>query len=124
MGAQGINTGLHLVDSNSEEGSNLTDDTVDTLLEDWRHDVRGLMDWLNWSMWMACDPACNAEVCQSLIDYCIDTYTVFAQEMCYMPTWSYFEGKPPNWPPKPYCFPKWRAFQESGTLELSALKPT
>ncbi|EEB90012.1 hypothetical protein MPER_11839, partial [Moniliophthora perniciosa FA553] len=42
------------------------------LLEIWRNDVLGLMDWLDWSIWVRCPPTCGDE------------------ESCYLPTWPFF----------------------------------
>ncbi|ESK93244.1 hypothetical protein Moror_14595 [Moniliophthora roreri MCA 2997] len=47
------------------------------LIEIWRNDVIGLMDWLDWSIWAKCRPACGDE------------------EQCYLPTWPFFGGPPP-----------------------------
>ncbi|KAK7051542.1 hypothetical protein VNI00_004520 [Paramarasmius palmivorus] len=47
------------------------------LVNSWRSHVVGLMDWLDWSMWVRCRPACGDE------------------EHCYLPTWPFFGGPPP-----------------------------
>ncbi|KAI0060145.1 hypothetical protein BV25DRAFT_986342 [Artomyces pyxidatus] len=44
-------------------------------LENWRVHVKELMDWLGWSVWVDCNPACNPDA------------------MCYLPSWpSFREG--------------------------------
>ncbi|KAG2063190.1 hypothetical protein BDR04DRAFT_1235567 [Suillus decipiens] len=35
----------------------------------WRQDIQKLMSWLDWSIWIKCQPACGPE------------------EICYLPTW-------------------------------------
>jgi hypothetical protein len=32
------------------------------LMSDWRQDVKKLMSWLDWSVWVKCRPACGTEV--------------------------------------------------------------
>jgi len=44
----------------------------------WRGELMGLMEWLDWHMWVKCSPACSDE------------------ELCYMPTWPFFGGPPPG----------------------------
>ncbi|KAF9788174.1 hypothetical protein BJ322DRAFT_611735 [Thelephora terrestris] len=39
------------------------------LLGKWQSDIEQLMDWLDWSMWLKCEPICGPE------------------EICYIPTW-------------------------------------
>jgi len=38
-------------------------------LEKWQSDITKLMDWLDWAIWLRCNPACGPE------------------EVCYIPTW-------------------------------------
>ncbi|KAF9003165.1 hypothetical protein BDZ89DRAFT_967608 [Hymenopellis radicata] len=52
----------------------------DALLGSWRVQLTALMDWLDWSAWIKCDPACGVE------------------EMCYLPTWPFFGRTPPRFP--------------------------
>ena len=35
---------------------------LERFLEKWQSDIIELMDWLDWSMWLRCDPACGPEV--------------------------------------------------------------
>ncbi|KAJ7693075.1 hypothetical protein B0H17DRAFT_1200141 [Mycena rosella] len=68
------------------------------VVEGWRADANALMQWLDWSVWVKCRPACGVE------------------EMCYLPTWPYFgqwtgerekgddtEKAPPWKRPQPRC---------------------
>ncbi|KAF9071999.1 hypothetical protein BDP27DRAFT_447765 [Rhodocollybia butyracea] len=51
-------------------------DPFGALVENWRRELEGLMEWLDWHMWVKCSPACSDD------------------ELCYMPTWPYFGGPP------------------------------
>ncbi|KAF9072003.1 hypothetical protein BDP27DRAFT_1445989 [Rhodocollybia butyracea] len=51
-------------------------DPFGALVENWRRELEGLMEWLDWHMWVKCSPACSND------------------ELCYMPTWPYFGGPP------------------------------
>jgi len=42
---------------------------LERLLGKWQSDITELMDWLDWSIWLRCNPACGPE------------------EICYIPTW-------------------------------------
>ncbi|KAJ3995590.1 hypothetical protein F5050DRAFT_273291 [Lentinula boryana] len=57
---------------------NRQDDRFGALAKQWSGEIEHLMDWLDWHMWVKCNPACNDE------------------EMCYMPTWPFFGGPPPG----------------------------
>ena len=35
---------------------------LERFLVKWRSDITGLMDWLEWSIWLKCDPGCGPEV--------------------------------------------------------------
>ncbi|KAJ7889870.1 hypothetical protein B0H14DRAFT_2497450 [Mycena olivaceomarginata] len=63
----------------------------------WRTEIYSLMAWLDWSAWIKCRPTCSLE------------------EMCYLPTWPFFEwndgleGKDESWKlkrPQPRCIRK------------------
>ncbi|KAF8071565.1 hypothetical protein FPV67DRAFT_1481796 [Lyophyllum atratum] len=56
---------------------------LENLLNGWRADISGLMGWLDWSVWIKCRPACSFE------------------EMCYLPTWPFFEKRPERRRPSP-----------------------
>jgi hypothetical protein len=45
---------------NKDETSRIHD--ADILLEQWSQQVKGLMAWLDWSVWIKCKPACSFEV--------------------------------------------------------------
>ncbi|KAF5379670.1 hypothetical protein D9615_005756 [Tricholomella constricta] len=45
---------------------------MESLLHKWRAEITGLINWLDWSIWIKCRPACGFE------------------EMCYLPTWPFF----------------------------------
>ncbi|KAH8927445.1 hypothetical protein BT69DRAFT_1347329 [Atractiella rhizophila] len=71
--------------------------SVDSVVQRWKAELRSLIDWLDWSEWVVCNPACSNE------------------EICYLPTWPYFNSprrdrphdwKPQDqdwWYPKPKC---------------------
>ena len=48
------------VDAFGSEEASLKD--LGRLLKKWHSDITELMDWLDWSMWLKCDPACGPEV--------------------------------------------------------------
>ncbi|KAF4579301.1 hypothetical protein EYR36_001111 [Pleurotus pulmonarius] len=60
-------------------------DTVDlsALLVEWTVSVNTLMEWLDWSVWVRCNPACSFE------------------EFCYLPTWPFFGNPRRRRPPGP-----------------------
>jgi len=33
------------------------------LMKKWKHELDGLMQWLDWNVWVKCRPACGPEVC-------------------------------------------------------------
>ena len=39
------------------------DDRLSELVNGWKHQVKSLMLWLDWSIWIRCDPGCGPEVC-------------------------------------------------------------
>ncbi|KAK1235380.1 hypothetical protein PQX77_001401 [Marasmius sp. AFHP31] len=51
--------------------------SIPDIIVTWQADVTRLMEWLDWSMWVKCKPACGDE------------------ELCYLPTWPFFGGPPP-----------------------------
>ena len=42
---------------------------LERLLWKWESDITGLMDWLEWSVWLKCNPACGPEVSPWLISW-------------------------------------------------------
>ncbi|KAF8194763.1 hypothetical protein K438DRAFT_2127967 [Mycena galopus ATCC 62051] len=69
-----------------------------SLLGQWRNEAQSLIAWLDWSIWIKCRPACSPE------------------EMCYLPTWPYFErndpeGKDDGWrKPQSRCIRKFEPY--------------
>ncbi|KAF9653761.1 hypothetical protein BDM02DRAFT_3086829 [Thelephora ganbajun] len=55
------------VDAFDSENSNVKE--LERFLTKWQLDITQLMDWLDWSVWLKCKPACGPE------------------EICYIPTW-------------------------------------
>ena len=45
------------------------------LVGEWKAEVRKLMDWLGWPMWVRCSPRCEKP-----------------REMCYLPMWPWVQG--------------------------------
>ncbi|KAJ6620376.1 hypothetical protein B0H10DRAFT_2022650 [Mycena sp. CBHHK59/15] len=81
MWAAGVRAGLDEILSVEAPASHPPETTTDTDTEEervrgvarkWRVDLGNLMDWLDWSVWVKCRPACAFE------------------EMCYLPTWPFF----------------------------------
>ncbi|KAG1870645.1 hypothetical protein DFJ58DRAFT_742175 [Suillus subalutaceus] len=58
---------------------------VTQIMNDWKQDIQKLMSWLDWSIWIKCQPGCGPE------------------EMCYLPTWpeNFPKSKRPPPPPPP-----------------------
>jgi len=48
---------------------------ISELVGEWRNEVRKLMEWLDWPMWVKCSPRCDEP-----------------REMCYLPMWPWVEG--------------------------------
>ena len=40
---------------------------LEQFLGKWESDITGLMDWLEWSVWLKCDPGCGPEVSSLLV---------------------------------------------------------
>ncbi|KAF5340185.1 hypothetical protein D9758_014985 [Tetrapyrgos nigripes] len=74
--AEGVENGLGL--ENMYHIKKGTNTQMGSLRQRWEKDLKVLMDWLDWSVWQRCRPACGPEAC--------------FLEMCYMPTWPYFAG--------------------------------
>ncbi|KAF9526540.1 hypothetical protein CPB83DRAFT_908335 [Crepidotus variabilis] len=81
MWAEGVVTGLIENPQNNVTGSDdPSSDQLKNLVKRWKHRTHGLMNWLDWSYWATCQPACSYE------------------EMCYLPTWPFIK----RWPkPEP-----------------------
>lgn len=63
MWANGVMSGLDTLFHVERD----VDPEVTQLMSDWKQDVKKLMSWLDWSVWVKCQPACGTE------------------EMCYLP---------------------------------------
>ena len=48
------------LDAFDSEKSDVRD--LERFLKKWRSDISQLMDWLDWSIWLKCEPACGIEV--------------------------------------------------------------
>ncbi|KAF9526534.1 hypothetical protein CPB83DRAFT_770152 [Crepidotus variabilis] len=85
MWAEGTERGFSMsssVPAFDEENSSDKTAALQLLAESWRSRTQGLMDWLDWSSWVICQPACSFE------------------EMCYLPTWPWFKNLPRPTPNK------------------------
>ncbi|KAL4268359.1 hypothetical protein AB1N83_001579 [Pleurotus pulmonarius] len=68
MWGEGVSLGLDKVPP-PREHPNLS--KVQQALASWETKLTALMSWLDWSVWVRCDPECDVE------------------EMCYLPTWPF-----------------------------------
>ena len=61
---------------------------LERLLGKWESDISELMDWLDWSIWLKCNPGCGPEVGSwpILLTGPLSLRSI-AQEICYIPTW-------------------------------------
>ena len=74
------------VDAFDSEKAGVRD--LERILEKWRSDVTQLMAWLDWPIWLKCEPACAPEVWFRLVLLTSRlNLKPFAQELCYIPTW-------------------------------------
>ncbi|KAG9314908.1 hypothetical protein JVU11DRAFT_4016 [Chiua virens] len=107
MWAAGVYAGID-IKQNTKEVLDVVE--ITRLQSTWLDDLNGLMGWLDWSVWVKCDPGCSPE------------------EMCFLPTWPFgfpLEGFPdtglpyevvitpdPNeWVrPHPRCIPRFEPF--------------
>ena len=53
------------VDAFDSEGASIKE--LERFLVKWRSDTSELMDWLEWSIWLKCDPGCGSEVSSWLV---------------------------------------------------------
>ena len=61
---------------------------LERLLEKWQSDIIELMDWLEWSIWLKCNPPCGPEVSSRLFSPTGSfSLQAIAQEICYIPAW-------------------------------------
>ncbi|KAH0832968.1 hypothetical protein J3R83DRAFT_11946 [Lanmaoa asiatica] len=66
MWAAGVYTGLDPL-LNTKESPDIAE--ITRLWDTWTEDLNPLMAWLDWNVWVKCNPSCGPE------------------EMCYLPTW-------------------------------------
>ncbi|KAJ3495352.1 hypothetical protein NLJ89_g10640 [Agrocybe chaxingu] len=69
---------IHKFDVEESPSSNMKGTSLKQLVENWKTRIEDLMAWLDWSIWVRCEPACGYE------------------EMCYMPQWPFFKHMPPG----------------------------
>ncbi|THH17485.1 hypothetical protein EW146_g3336 [Bondarzewia mesenterica] len=55
-----------------------TEQLLGELVKGWREQVKSLMNWLDWSMWVRCESACGPE------------------SICHIPTWPFRSDEDPN----------------------------
>ncbi|KAG2347916.1 hypothetical protein BDR05DRAFT_957550 [Suillus weaverae] len=79
MWADGVMSGLDTLFPVERNG----EPDVTQIMNDWRQDIQKLMSWLDWSVWIKCQPACGPE------------------EMCYLSTWPINVPRPDSPPPSP-----------------------
>lgn len=48
--------------------SQATSDPAEVRLDAWRNHIKGLMKWLDWSVWIKCRPLCSFEVSRLFVD--------------------------------------------------------
>lgn len=75
MWAEGVELGLDIIPPAS------ISTTITSVMDRWQKRTQDLMAWLDWSVWVKCNPACGHE------------------EVCYLPTWPFLHG--PHWPHDP-----------------------
>ena len=87
MWAEGVEFGLDIIPpasislSSSTSRLELGSTAITGVMDQWQKLTQDLMAWLDWSVWVTCNPACGHE------------------EVCYLPTWPFLHG--PYWPHDP-----------------------
>ena len=88
MWAEGVELGLDIIPpasispSSSKSGLELGSTAITGVVGQWQKRTQDLMAWLDWSVWVKCNPACGPE-----------------EVLCYLPTWPFLHG--PYWPHDP-----------------------
>ena len=59
---------------------------ISRLVDTWRQQLSDLMEWLDWSVWVRCRPACGPEVMCDITCGLL-SLPVLHQEICYLPIW-------------------------------------
>lgn len=94
--AEGVELGLEPKDelfaeealAETNTTSKLSRSSLDRLVTKWQQATTGLMEWLDWSVWVKCKPACGYE------------------ETCYIPTWPWLRSGMLPFPKGPKDGPK------------------
>jgi hypothetical protein len=65
-----------------------------------RRHIDELMSWLDWSLWVRCEPACGFGVRDTIasqisIMLTLTVACLWRQEICYLPTWPFLTGEDP-----------------------------
>lgn len=85
MWAAGVHAGLDLV-LHTKEHPDVG--RVTNLRNEWIMDLNRLMTWLDWSVWVKCDPPCGPEVRHDVPSpFSIGELKYGGQASCYLPTW-------------------------------------
>ncbi|KAG6326575.1 hypothetical protein ID866_12514 [Astraeus odoratus] len=74
MWASGVLLGL---DGFLNSKATLDTSAVAALLCKWKTEISSLIHWLDWSIWVKCQPDCSPEVCSTISSYA-DCYEHFA----------------------------------------------
>lgn len=76
---------------------------AERLLAKWKPEFDALIEWLDWPVWMKCEPACRADVSAPLIITSTHRWLSirFPQEFCRWPQGAIWEQSDPN--PDPHC---------------------
>ena len=67
-------------------------------IEVGRRHVDELMSWLDWSIWLRCEPGCGLGVRDSICQFSTPKLTVDcygAKESCHLPTWPFLREDDP-----------------------------
>ena len=83
MWAAGVSAGID-TSINTNDSPDIVE--ITHLRDIWAHDLENLMAWLDWNMWVKCNPGCSAEV-RPARGYVGWWLMNLWQEMCYLPTW-------------------------------------
>ncbi|KAF7343519.1 hypothetical protein MSAN_01972200 [Mycena sanguinolenta] len=84
------------------------------IVQHWQADTTALMSWLDWAVWVKCQPACGVEVREFESARGIDPSDC-VQEMCYLPTWPFFYNGPDDhrWErPQPRCIRRFEPYSQ------------
>ncbi|KAF7313115.1 hypothetical protein MKEN_00997400 [Mycena kentingensis (nom. inval.)] len=108
MWSRGVEAGADmLIGPGADDMTVIAPAELETLVRVWRVEAAALVDWLDWSVWVRCMPACGPE------------------EFCYLPTWPYFwrgweDHDNPKGPwnrPKPRCIRQFAPYSNLAETE-------